>query len=259
MISIRYIDDVFMTTNLSSEIMVNQLEQAKQKDINIGITYSIGTCVDYLDVKIENRDGQLKTSVFHKPAAEPCVLNYSSDHPRIIHKNIVYSGLMRAARYSSTVDDFDSERFKFELTLITSGYPLKFINYHVRRFFQVNQALSVFELLDNTTYIKMHNKLLQQPTRREKLTNQKHNDTIDIAEYLPTRKPWNREKLILHCRFENGPLTQYRRQLRSLWDKYYGQGYSRLKDVQLTVGSRTNLPLEYKLVKKKPPRTFLVH
>ena len=70
MTSIRYIDDVFMTTNLPREMMTVELEKAKQKDINMGIIYSIGTSVDYLDVAIENRDDQLKTSVFHKPAAK---------------------------------------------------------------------------------------------------------------------------------------------------------------------------------------------
>ena len=247
-----------MTTNLPRAMMLLELERAKAKDINIGITYSIGTSVDYLDVAIENRDGQLNTSVFHKRAAEPCVLPYSSDHPRMIHQNIIYSGLMRAARYSLTVDAFDRERLKFELTLITSGYPLKFINNHFRRFFQVNQAQPVFELLDRSIYDRLHTKLLEQPTRREKMLPQQQNESIDMAEYLPTKKPWNRERLIFHSRFESGPLKQYRRQLRRSWDKYYGKVHPRLKDVHLTVGSRTNPPLEYRLVKKKPPRTLLV-
>ena len=214
---LRYLDDGFMTTNLPRATMLLELERAKAKDINIGITYSIGTSVDYLDVAIENRDGQLNTSVFHKPAAEPCVL-----------------------------------------TLITSGYPLKFINNHFRRFFQVNQAQPVFELLDRSIYDRLHTKLLEQPTRREKMLPQQQNESIDMAEYLPTKKPWNRERLIFHSRFESGPLKQYRRQLRRSWDKYYGKVHPRLKDVHLTVGSRTNPPLEYRLVKKKPSRTLLV-
>ena len=80
-----------------------------------------------------------------------------------------------------------------------------------------------------------------------------------MAEYLPIKKSWNREKLIFHYRFENGPSMQYRRQLRRLWDKHYGQVHPHLKDVQLTVGSRINPSLEYRLVNKKPPRTFLVN
>ena len=76
----------------------------------------------------------------------------------MIYQNIIYSGLMRAARYSSTVAAFDNERLKFELTLITSGYPLKFINYHFRRFLRVNQAQLVFQLLDNGIYEKLHTK-----------------------------------------------------------------------------------------------------
>ena len=104
----RYIDDVFMTTNLAHEQIIVELEKAKTKDPNIGIIYSVASAVDFLDVAIENKDGQLKTSVFHKPAAEPCILPYLSDRPRNIHRNMVYGGLLRATRYSSNVEDFES-------------------------------------------------------------------------------------------------------------------------------------------------------
>jgi hypothetical protein len=124
----RYIADVFMTSNLPHEKIIVELEKDKTKDPNIGIIYSVASAVDFLDVTIGNKEGHLKTSVFHKPVAEPCILPYLSDHPRNIDRNISYADLLRATRYSLNVEDFDRERFKFELTLITNGYPLAFIN-----------------------------------------------------------------------------------------------------------------------------------
>lgn len=215
--------------------------------------------MDYLDVTIENQDGQLKTSVFYKPAAEPCVLHYASDHPRRIYQNIVNSGLMRAARYSPTVIDFDNERLKFDLTLIISGYPLKFIHDQFRRFFQMNQAQPVFERLGENIYDKLNRKLLHKATRNETLTTSQQIETVDIAQYLPIKKPWGREKLILHYNFENGPLTKYRSGLRHLGEKYYANVYPFLRDVRFIVGSRTNPALEQQLMRKKPPRTFLLN
>ena len=190
-----------MTTNLSVEQITAELEKAKQRDLNIGITYSIATTVDFLDVTIENEDGQLKTTVFHKPAAEPCILPFSSDHPRSNHRNIIYGGLVRAARYSSNVQDFDCERSKFELTLLTSGYPLAFIDYHFRRFFYANQAMPVWKLLDVASYQRLHMKLLNQPTRQEKKRQQLSSHIQNIADYIPTKKAWNREKLIVSLPF----------------------------------------------------------
>ena len=246
-----------MTTNLSVEQITAELEKAKQRDLNIGITYSIATTVDFLDVTIENEDGQLKTTVFHKPAAEPCILPFSSDHPRSNHRNIIYGGLVRAARYSSNVQDFDCERLKFELTLLTSGYPLAFIEYHFKRFFYANQALPAWKLLDVASYQRLHMKLLNQPTRQERKRQQLSNDIGDLAKYLPTRKPWDRNKLIVHYHFESGPTAQYRQQFRQLWQQYYVHDQSRVRDVRLIVGTRTNTPLEHRLVKKKPTKAFL--
>jgi hypothetical protein len=57
---IRYIDDVFMTTNLSDEKIIIELEKAKTKDPNIGITYSVSSTVDFLDVVIANTGGQIE-------------------------------------------------------------------------------------------------------------------------------------------------------------------------------------------------------
>jgi hypothetical protein len=93
----RYIEDIFMTTNDTSRIQI-ELEKAKKKDINIEIEYTIATSVNYLDVTLTNENGQLRTTVYHKPTPEPYYLPYTSDHPHRYHRNIPYSALIRAAR-----------------------------------------------------------------------------------------------------------------------------------------------------------------
>ncbi|CAF1219085.1 unnamed protein product, partial [Rotaria sordida] len=78
----RYIDDVFMTTNLTHDQLKAKLENAHRKDPNIRISYSIQSTIDFVDVTVSNEGDHLKTSIFHKSAAEPYVLPYTSDHPR---------------------------------------------------------------------------------------------------------------------------------------------------------------------------------
>ena len=123
-----------MTTNLSFDQINARLDRANEKDENTRITRSIGATVEFLDVLIENNQGQLRTSVFHKAAAEPYILPYLSDHPRHIHRSTVKSGLIRAARLCSHIEDFDKERLNIEFTLLLNGYPPRFIAYHLKQF-----------------------------------------------------------------------------------------------------------------------------
>ena len=62
---------------------------------NIKINYQIDISVDFLDVTITNENGLLRTSIYHKPAAEPYILPYTSTHPRHIHRNIPYAALLQ--------------------------------------------------------------------------------------------------------------------------------------------------------------------
>ena len=166
-----------MTTNMSVDAIHAQLDWMNKKDEkHIQITSSVGFAVEFLDVHIENSNGSLMTSVFHKPAAEPYVLPYSSDHPRHIHINIPYEALLRAARLCSDVYAFDKERLEIEMILLSNGYPPRFIKRHFKRFFRLNQATQVFTALDTEQYAILHQKLLYLPTRREKKSLRRTND-----------------------------------------------------------------------------------
>ncbi|CAF4906069.1 unnamed protein product, partial [Rotaria sp. Silwood2] len=59
----RYIDDIFMTSNEPVDNIKALLDRENEKDPNIKINYTIHESVEFLDVLIENIQGQLKTSV----------------------------------------------------------------------------------------------------------------------------------------------------------------------------------------------------
>ncbi|CAF4365211.1 unnamed protein product, partial [Rotaria sordida] len=67
----RYIDDVFMTTNLSKEDILKLLDETVRTDPNIKITFTINQALEYLDAIVENNNGQLRTTIYHKSAWEP--------------------------------------------------------------------------------------------------------------------------------------------------------------------------------------------
>ncbi|CAF5118067.1 unnamed protein product, partial [Rotaria magnacalcarata] len=51
----------------------------------------------------------------------PCVVPFISDHPRHVFSNIIQAALLRAVRYSSTLDIFEKERRAIRLMLLYNG------------------------------------------------------------------------------------------------------------------------------------------
>ena len=188
-----------MTTNLSFDQIKAKMDTADQKDRNIRIKHQIQSCVEFLDVVIQNDNGQLTTSVFHKPTAEPYILPYTSDHPRHVHRNIPYAALLRAARICSNVHDFTIERIRIDMSLLLNDYPPAFINKHFSRFFDQYNAQSVLKQLNEQDYSKLHQKLLHQPTRREKqLQAIPTDDVAQMPESLMRKKHGIRTSCMLH-------------------------------------------------------------
>lgn len=67
----RYIDDIFFTSNDSLDAINQILDEANNLHPNIKLVSQVGTTVSFLDFHIENKDGTLVTSVYHKKPTEP--------------------------------------------------------------------------------------------------------------------------------------------------------------------------------------------
>ena len=122
----RYIDDVFLTWNGTEKDLIAFLNQANKWDPHIKLDYKIGKSLPFLDAVFTNADGRLETSVYHKPAAQPYVIPFISDHPRHVFRNIIQTTLRRAVRYSSNFDIFQTEQRYIKLMLLYNGYMIHF-------------------------------------------------------------------------------------------------------------------------------------
>ncbi|CAF5007261.1 unnamed protein product [Rotaria sp. Silwood1] len=156
----RYIDDVFFTSNQPIAAIEKLLKDADSYHPNIRLTAVIGKSVTFLDVRIENNNGILSTSVYYKESAEPYLIPFKSDHPRHIFGNIIRGALTRAARYSTTLKAFDDERRNVKLTLLYNGYPSQFIDTHFKKFF-INYDIAMPTILplilDEKEFYQMSN------------------------------------------------------------------------------------------------------
>ena len=246
-----------MTTNLSFDQIKDILETADQKDRNIRIKYEIQSCVEFLDVVIQNDNGQLTTSVFRKPTAEPYILPYKLDHPYHVHRNISYAALLRAARICSNVHDFTIERIRIDMSLLLNDYPSAFITKHLRRFFDQCNAQSVLSQLHEQCYHDLHEKLLHQPTRREKQLQSVFTDIAQIPDSLRRKKAWDPNILYAPYQFESGPRTAFAPIFRAWWEEYFRRQGSPVAHVKLKFSAKSNRALEQSFVHKKPPQELL--
>ncbi|CAF3768809.1 unnamed protein product [Rotaria socialis] len=254
----RYIDDVFMTTNVPFAQIKDILERANKKDPNIRISYCIQSKIDFLDVTVTNDNGHLTTSIFHKSATEPYILPYTSDHPRHVYNNIPYAALLRAARICSNVGDFEMERVRIDLSLLLNEYPPSFISKHFIRFFEMNNATSVLNGLNTEAYHALHQKLLHQPTRREKQMQANGEDINPIPDVLKKKKPWDPNVMYAKYNYESGPRSAFQHKFRTWWKTHFGHEASSVEHVHIKFAVKTNRTLEDAFVNKRPPRHMLL-
>ena len=97
------------------------LKTTTQHNPDIQLTSTIDHTNSFLDVHIKNIGHDFSTSVYNKEATEPYVVPFKSDHPRHVFVNIIECALLRAIRYSSTLDEFNRERRALKLMLLYNG------------------------------------------------------------------------------------------------------------------------------------------
>ena len=180
--------------------------------MNINIESTINTSVHFLDVTIMNENGQLRTSIFHKPTTEPYVLPYTSDHPHHVRRNIPYAALLRAARICSHVNDFNTECIGIDMPLLLNHYPPNFTKKRFHRFFHLNNALLVFGELNEEVYHRLRTQSLYQLTRREKQLHSMIQDSVRNPVVLQP-KIWNSDVMYPRCVFDSGLTIHLQKQI----------------------------------------------
>ena len=198
----RYIDDIFFTSNDPIDQVNKMLNDANNRHSNIKIPSIIDNPTSFLDVKIVNIGSTAITSVYHKEAAEPYVVQFQSDHPRHVVANIIECALLRALRYSSTLLEFNQERRAIKLMLLYNGsvhlvfyslliniyplclsssYPTRYIHSQFEKFFTEYsiRSTSIIPMIhDENDFLLVRAQLLNQASIHE------HQRAVRIAETM---------------------------------------------------------------------------
>lgn len=229
----RYIDDLFIMSNISEEILEGLVKFWNRLDKNIVFSESIGKNVQYLDVNFENRGGELISKVYHKPSHELYFLPFSSIHAQHIKRNIPFGALVRAMRYSSSYDDYKLEEAHICMSLLLNRYPLNFI---LKQFERVSQVFHC-AVPTQENFLRIRRTFLNN-TRNEIIQKK-----IDFEV-----------NIMCHFSFCKG-MSDFATSFHKLWNECFSD--TPIGSRKPIVGSRRldNL-LDY-LVHKKPNKLFL--
>ncbi|CAF3841629.1 unnamed protein product [Rotaria sp. Silwood1] len=219
----RYIDDIFIVINWPARHLLKQIDKWNHFDENIKLSENIGVTADFLDLHIENRDGELFTTVYQKPSYEPYYLPFSSIHPLHMKKNIIFTMLLRAIRYCSTFQDYLNERERLRMALLLNKYPNKFID---TQFIYILEKLNIKQLLTINNYAEYRHKIIDSPIK-EKVP-------IDFGKTM-----------FVHFTYCSN-MRAFPGKFHVSWNKYFAE--SPINDIIPTLGTRNVNNLQRRLV-----------
>ncbi|CAF1423244.1 unnamed protein product [Rotaria sordida] len=217
----RYIDDIFIVINWPIRHLMKQIDRWNKFDENIKLSENVGFMTDFLDLHIENKDGQLFTTVFQKPSYEPYYLPFNSVHPIHMKKNIIFTMLLRALRYCSTFQEYLNERERLRMALLLNRYPNKFID---KQFNNILSKLNIQSLTCNN-YVNCRQEVIDSPIRE--------------------KVPVDYEKIMfVHFTYCSSMRT-FPIKFQALWNKYFGE--SPINEVSPVLGTRNVKNLQRQL------------
>ncbi|CAF1365707.1 unnamed protein product [Rotaria sordida] len=219
---IRAESQLIHAINWPARHLFKQIDRWNHFDENIKLSENIGSTADFLDLHIENQDGQLFTTIFQKPSYEPYYLPFKSIHPLHMKKNIIFTMLLRAIRYCSTFQDYLNEREKLRMALLLNKYPNKFID---EQFNNILLKLNTQSLTCNN-YINCRQEVIDSPIR-EKVP----------VDYCKT--------IFVHFTYCSSMRT-FPRKFHTLWNKYFGE--SPINEVLPVLGTRNVKNLQRRLI-----------
>ncbi|CAF2034186.1 unnamed protein product, partial [Rotaria magnacalcarata] len=238
----RYKDQIFFTWNNSNEKeLCRFLQTLQDKDSPIQFQQRIASTVRFLNVHIDNLKGELSTRIYHQSMMGKYSLPYVVGHSKQAHSDRFQSALIRAVCCSSSLDDFHLELVTLELTCLTNGYSLQFVETQVEHFFGYFHAHEMRYSKDPTMYDRFRKNWFSYMTMQYQLTDKLHqfNDKGQLIQ--------------LNYHYEQGPRCEFNEQFHRLWSHYFHQHPTLSKEkTKVLLTSKQQYSLNTLLAEEKP-------
>ena len=190
------------------------------QDTDVRFDFKIGRRIPYLRASIDIFEGELFTMMHHDPSAQKYTLPYAIHNAKATHSHWLRSALIRAVRYCVSVYDFDFERLTIELTCLSNGHSIEFVDKRVNHFFQFFGAMALRRSLDQQVYEQLRRRLFNFISEQKLVANQ--NQQLD-------KKNQRIRLFYLHA---YGSRRQFQTQLRQILlpyltkEKYLSKSYT---------------------------------
>ena len=124
----RYIDDIFGTTTMSQNDLLNYINCFNDFNEAVKFTFDISDSVNFLDVTFTIDSDMISSTVFYKPTDSHSYLRYDSHHPERCKNAIPFSQFLRLRRICSDDGDFADQVENMEQFFLSRGYPKHITN-----------------------------------------------------------------------------------------------------------------------------------
>ena len=103
----------------------------------------------------------------------------------------------------------------------------------------------------------MYQQLLSKLTRKEKEHEKRQQQSIvPVTNHQATPI---KSELHVHFTFQSGPMSSFKHELKSLWEKRYVQKNPQMQKIQLKISTRSNRNIQQFFVNKKPAKAMLIN
>ena len=205
----RHQQDIFLTWNGTEDELRKLLQLIQTRDPNVQFDLSIGSSVHYLNAYVENRSGQLFSRVDHSQDHQQYTLPYMNHHSIEEHSDWLRFALLRAACYSTSIVDFTRERLYLEMTYLTNGYSLFYVEQRVTHFFEYFDPINIRYNTDQKVYERFRSQILVYIEKRKEVLEK-------IYQYDDNRKLFH-----FHYLYEYGPRFKFNEMFHNLWTQYF--------------------------------------
>lgn len=160
---IRYRNELFFTWNSSENELHPFLQEIQGTYSDIKMTIDYNRSINFCNIHLENRHGQLYTCLFQQDNKNKSqlMIPYVTGHSIFQHQLWFRSTLCRIIQFSSNYQDFIRQRLYLEMTCLSYGYSIDFIENEFEKFYgYFNCNETVRYGLNQNLYEKLRFRLL---------------------------------------------------------------------------------------------------
>ena len=130
----RYVDDVFVDVRNVEHLQ--QIIEAMQQNSILRFTYelSVEKKIPFLDVLVQDKDGNFASTVYRKATDAGRVLNAKSECPSRYKTSVIRSFIRRAVKCCSSWAELDMEFNRLKQILINNGYSNTEVDQEIRQY-----------------------------------------------------------------------------------------------------------------------------